>query len=133
MVRQVQKHLFATFGYNVVSDRSLRGTQAAAKAQAKKAGKDVGGDSHNYYVINNLKSPALFQLLAQVSADDAFVGFCAVVFQALYSSPGKVKRTAHRTPHTAHRTPHTAPHTLQRRPFPAARGNPSRPCCPHNR
>jgi hypothetical protein len=56
MVRQVQKHLFATFGYNVVSDRSLRGTQAAAKAQAKKAGKDVGGDSHNYYVINNLKS-----------------------------------------------------------------------------
>ena len=60
---QAQKHLVSTFGYNVVSDRNLRGSQAAAKARARKdSGKEGGSDSHTYYVINNLRSPALFQV-----------------------------------------------------------------------
>jgi hypothetical protein len=72
---EAHKHLHITFGYSIITGDKVKGT--------KKGKKD------DLYVINDIQSPALLELLAMSSHDDAFMGFCFIVFQAIYSSPGK--------------------------------------------
>lgn len=46
-------------------------------------------DNSKLFLINSIKAPQLREILAETDRDAPFKGFCMVVFQAIWTSPGK--------------------------------------------
>lgn len=73
-----QASLEANFGYTVTSGDEVRGL------------KDEDGKKEDYYVFNMLQSSKLQDILSERNSEEAaFNGFCFVIFQILFTSPGK--------------------------------------------
>ena len=83
-IRYSQVALFDTFGFGLASDKgnAILGSNAAESVHEK------------FYLFNALNSPALAEVIAELTPlsevrNNAYKGFCFVVFHLLWTAPGK--------------------------------------------